>query len=212
MSATGATLVVANLPDVTVVPALTTAEEVAARVGLPLSVVGPVLGIGPGDYVTQAAFALIPGILANPASGPLPNGAVLTAGEAAAVSARVDEFNDIIARQAAAHGAVLVDIHSLTETFRERGYVVGGQRLTTGFLGGIFSLDGVHPTNTGYAVIANEFIKALNSQAAAGIPPVNVRQVQKNDPLVLEGSGHPASALSAVPARYFASAHSVITR
>ena len=210
LSATGATLVVANLPDVTVVPALTPAEEVAERVGLPLSVIGPVLGIGPGDYVTQFGLTLIPGILANPLTGPLPNGGVLTAAEAAAVSARVDEFNAIIAEQAAAHDAVLVDIHSLTETFRERGYVVGGQRLTTDFLGGIFSLDGVHPTNTGYAVIANEFIKALNSQAAAGIPPVNVRKVQKEDPLVLAGYGHPASALGAVPAETFAPLHSVI--
>jgi phospholipase/lecithinase/hemolysin len=212
LSATGATLVVANLPDVTVVPALTSAEDVAARVGLPLSVIGPVLGIGPGDYVTQGGLALIPGILANPATGPLPNGGVLTAAEAAAVSARVGEFNAVIAAQAAAHGAVLVDIHSLTETLSERGYVVGGQRLTNDFLGGIFSLDGVHPTNTGYAVIANEFIKALNTQGAAGIPPVNVRKVQKDDPLVLQDSGHPASALGAVHAESFASLQSVMVR
>lgn len=212
MSATGATLVVANLPDVTVVPALTPAEEVAARTGLPLSVIGPLLGIGPGDYVTQAGLGLIPGILANPATGPLPGGGVLTAAEAAAVSARVLEFNAIIAQQAAAHGAVLVDIHSLTNTFRDRGYVVGGQRLTTDFLGGLFSLDGVHPTNTGYAVIANEFIKALNRQAAAGIQPVNVRNVQRNDPLVLEGYGHPASALRTIPAASLAAFQSVIVQ
>jgi len=212
LSATGATLVVANLPDVTVVPALTPAEEVAARAGLPLSVVGPALGIGAGDFVTQAGLGLVPGILANPAAGPLPNGGVLTASEAATVSARVEEFNAVIAAQAAAHGAVLVDIHSLTETFRERGYVVGGQRLTTSFLGGLFSLDGVHPTNTGYAVIANEFIKALNSQRAAGIPPVNVRKVQKDDPLVLQGGGHPASALGAVNAESFAHFQSAMIR
>ena len=162
--------------------------------------------------MTQAGLGLIPGILANPATGPLPNGGVLTAAEAAAISARVLEFNSVIAEQAAAHDAVLVDIHSLTDSLRDRGYVVGGQRLTTDFLGGIFSLDAVHPTNTGYAVIANEFIKALNSQAAAGIPPVNVRQVQKDDPLVLQGGGHPASALGAVPAEPFASLQSVMVR
>lgn len=203
LAATGATLVVANIPDVTVVPALATAEEVAERVGLPLSVIGPILGIGPGDFVTQAAFGLIPAILANPATGPLPGQAVLTAAEAATIRARVDEFNAIIAEQAAAHGAVLVDIHSLVENFDERGYVSGGQRLTTDFLGGLFSLDGIHPTNTGYALIANEFIHALNTQAAAGIPPVNVRKVQRNDPLVLPGVGHPPSRRGTVPAKSF---------
>ena len=212
LSATGATLVVANVAPVTVVPALTSAEEVAERVGLPLSVIGPVLGIGPGDFVTQAAFALIPGILANPATGPLPGGAVLTAAEAAAIRARVDEFNAIIAEQAAAHDAVLVDIHTLIEDFDERGYVSGGQRLTTDFLGGLFSLDAVHPTNTGYAIIANEFIHALNTQAAAGIPPVNVRKVQRNDPLVLPGVGHPPSRRGVVPADAFESLRSVIGR
>lgn len=200
LAATGATLVVANVPDVTVVPSLTPAEEVASRVGLPLSVIGPVLGIGAGDFVTQSGLGLIPGILANPATGPLPNGAVLTNAEAAAVRARVDIFNDIIAEQAAAHDAVLVDINSLLDRIDERGYVVGGQRLTTNFLGGIFSLDAVHPTNTGYAVVANEFIHALNTQSAAGIPPVNVKSVQRNDPLIIPGSGHPASSLPHKPA------------
>ena len=100
---------------------------------------------------------------------------------------------------------MLVDIHPLTDDLRERGYVVGGQRLTTDFLGGIFSLDAVHPTNTGYAVIANEFIKALNSQAAAGIPPVNVRDIQRADPLVLPGTGHPAASRGQVPAEAFES-------
>lgn len=43
LAATGATLVVANIPDVTVVPYLTSAENVAAQLGRPLSVVGPIL-------------------------------------------------------------------------------------------------------------------------------------------------------------------------
>ena len=187
-------MVVANIPDVTVVPALITAEEVAAQVGQPLSTIGPILGIAAGDFVTQAGLGLIPGILANPATGPLPGGAVLTAAETALVKERIRDFNEIIAEQAALHGAVLVDINSVTARLDEQGYVVGGQRLTTDFLGGLFSLDGVHPTNTAYAIIANEFIKSLNRQAAAGIAPVNVRNIQRNDPLVLGGSGHPAAS------------------
>lgn len=37
-------------------------------------------------------------------------------------------------------------------------------RLTTDFLGGFFSLDGIHPTYTGHALLANEFIHVLNAQ------------------------------------------------
>src|ERR1035437_1877130 len=64
----------------------------------------------------------------------------------------------------------------------------GGQRLTTGFMGGLFSLDGIHPTNTGYAIIANEFIKTMNRSLLAGIPPVSVEQVNKTDPLIFPES------------------------
>ena len=59
-------------------------------------------------------------------------------------------------------------------------------------------MSGVHPTDTGQAVIANAFVKALNMHFAADIPPVPVRHVQTGDPLVLPGVGHPASALGHV--------------
>jgi len=191
LAATGATLVIANLPDVTVVPFLTSAEEVAAQIGLPLEVIGPILGIGPGDLLTPDAFPLIAAILANSSLGPLPDNVVLDANEIAAIRAATDEFNAFIAAEAEAKEAALVDIHGLLERAQAEGIVVGGQRLTTAFLGGLFSLDGVHPTNTGYALVANEFIKALNRRFAAGISPVTVRQVQRDDPLVLPGVGRP---------------------
>ncbi len=68
-----------------------------------------------------------------------------------------------------------------------RGERVNGRLLTTEFLGGLFSLDGVHPTNTGYAILANAFIKTLNREFAAGNPPISVEQVAKTDPLILQG-------------------------
>jgi lysophospholipase L1-like esterase len=195
LRATGATLVVANIPDVTAIPFLTPAETVAAQIGLPLFVIGPILGIGPGDFVTPDAFPLIPAILANPALGPLPANVVLDAGEVAAIQSAVDAYNAFIVAQAQANGAALVDIHTLVSRFQQQGVVVGGQQLTTGFLGGLFPLDGVHPTNTGYALIGNEFIKTLNTSFAAGIPPVSVEQIENDDPLIPSRPGRPASAL-----------------
>ena len=194
LRATGARLVVANIPDVTVIPFLTSAETVASQIGLPLYVIGPILGIAAGDFVTPDAFSLIPAILANPGLGPLPGNVVLTAQETSVIRSAVNAYNDFIAAQAAANGAVLVDIHTLTAQFQAQGVVEGGQRLTTGFLGGLFSLDGIHPTNTGYALIANEFIKSMNRDLDAGIPPVSVSEIAKDDPLVLPGVGQSPSA------------------
>jgi hypothetical protein len=198
LAATGAALVLGNIPDVTVIPYLTPAVDVATLAGAPLAAIGPVLGIGQGDFVTPDAFPLIQGILTGATQGPLPGNVVLAAGEAAAVRATVRAYNDFIAEQAALRGAALADVNGLTSRIQAHGFAVGGQRLTTEFLGGMFSLDGIHPSNTGYAIIANEFIHALNTSFAAAIAPVNVEQIKKADPLVLPGVGHPASALGAI--------------
>ena len=210
LAVTGATLVMATIPDVSVIPFLTPAEAVAVLVGAPLPTLGALLGLAPGDFVTPDAFGLIGGILAGLVPGPLPDSVVLTAAEVATIREATDAYNAVIASHAAARGAVLVDIHGLLERARGRGIVTGGQRLTTAFLGGLFSLDGIHPTDTGYAVIANAFIHALDAQAGAGIPPLPVRDVQRADPLVLPGVGHPASALGHVTPETAASLRAVL--
>ena len=185
LAATGATIVVANVPDVTAVPALTRAEEIAEAVRRPISEIEVILGIGPDDLVTARGLELISAILANPLLGPLPPSVVLRKAGVLQIRATVDAYNEIIATEAFANGAALVDIHSLDEKARLHGTRVNGRLLTTEFLGGLFSLDGVHPTNTGYAILANAFIKVLNREFAAGIPPISVEQVAKTDPLIL---------------------------
>ncbi len=198
LAATGADLVIANIPDVTVVPFLISAEEVATAVGVPIEAIGPVLGIAPGDFVVPDAFDLIGPILVGAIPGPLPDEVVLDADEVAEVRDATDAFNGFIADKAEEVDAAFVDIHTFLNFVDFAGVVVGGQRITTDFLGGAFSLDGVHPTNTGYALIANEFIHAMNTHFDGGIRPVVVRKVQKADPLVLPGVGTPPSALDAI--------------
>jgi lysophospholipase L1-like esterase len=192
LAATGATIVVANIPDVTVIPYFTPVEEAAARVGVPLEILGPALGVGPGDFLLPAALERIGPILVGAIPGPLPDDVVLDAGEVDTIRAATAAYNRIIAREAWRAGAAIVDIHGLLDCVSARGVVVGGRRLTTEFLGGLFSLDGVHPTNTGYAVIAKEFIRVLRERFGARIQPVSLRAVASEDPLVLPGVGEPA--------------------
>jgi lysophospholipase L1-like esterase len=40
--------------------------------------------------------------------------------------------------------------------------------------GGAFSLDGVHPSPRGYALIANEFIKAINAKYGSNLKGVDL--------------------------------------
>jgi lysophospholipase L1-like esterase len=195
LALTHATIVVSNIPDVTAIPFFTSADTIAQEVGLPLSVIGPILGIDEGDLVTPEGVALIPGILANPGTGPLPASVVLTSAKVIETKLIVDAYNVIIAFEAFEHGDTLVDIHSLSVRTAKHGIEADGKHLTNAFLGGLFSLDGVHPTNTGYAVIANEFIKTMNRELDTNVPPISIDQVAKNDPLVFasvkaHGQGH----------------------
>jgi len=195
LAVTHATIVVSNIPDVTAIPFFTSADTIAQEVGLPLSVIGPILGIDEGDLVTPEGVALIPGILANPSTGPLPANVVLTSKKVIETKLIVDAYNVIIAFEAFEHGDTLVDIHSLSVRTAKHGIEADGKHLTNAFLGGLFSLDGVHPTNTGYAVIANEFIKTMNRELDTNVPPISIDQVAKTDPLVFasvkaHGQGH----------------------
>jgi lysophospholipase L1-like esterase len=188
-------LIMANIPDVTVVPYLTSIEKLAGILERPVSQVKEKFGLKSGDMVTPYAFELIQamGSKLKPLPDAIPQGPVIIrASKIWQIRATVAVYNAAIALEAAKYHATLVDIYSLFNDLAAHGVVVGGQKLTTGFMGGLFSLDGIHPTNTGYAIIANEFIKTMNRSLATGIPLVLIEQVSKTDPLIFH-DGHPGT-------------------
>jgi len=194
LAATKATLIVGNLPDVMEAAYFVPVSKLAQRENLPLLLVMEALGVGPLDFVTLAALPAIEAILTRSAPGPLPvfclvaspsTPCVVTFAEAAAVRLVTIVLNAIIQVQAAIHGAVVVDLFSLIDHLYADGYQLGNSTLTTDYLGGLFSLDGLHPTNTGYGIMANEFIKDINEAFQTNIPPANILEIAEHDPLVL---------------------------
>ena len=62
----------------------------------------------------------------------------------------------------------------MKELSQNSGIQFDGVKYTAKFVtGGAFSLDGVHLTGRGYAIIANEFIKAINGKYGSTLPNVN---------------------------------------
>ena len=58
------------------------------------------------------------------------------------------------------------------------GYSLSGETYTTAYIsGGLFSLDGVHPSSRGYGIVANEYIKVMNSKFSMSIPLVDISQI-----------------------------------
>jgi len=124
-----------------------------------------------------------------PGSPPLPEnldlitgnpGVILREGELDLISQQAAAFNQIIAGTAAAFPNVhLVSVNPTLEALNNGTYrTFGGIELTTQLLvGGIFSYDGVHPQNVGYAVVAYELIEFLNSNLGAGLPQLNMYEI-----------------------------------
>jgi lysophospholipase L1-like esterase len=200
---TQAHLVIGNIPDVTAVPYMTPAALVLAQAsqqsGLPTSVLSGILGIVPGDLVNPTGTAQASAILLGTQKPPITDAGFLSAAEVVTVQAQVTAFNQVIAQQAQAAGATLVDINALFKQVTASGLPINGYTGTTAFLGGFFSLDGIHPTNTGYAVVANSFIDAMNASIKTTIPDVSLGPVAAADPLWPPNLGHAQGHALAIP-------------
>ena len=70
---------------------------------------------------------------------------------------------------------VKVDFHALLARAATTGFVIQGQVYTNAFVkGGMFSLDGIHPTDLSHGIIANALIEAVNAKFGARVPLVNL--------------------------------------
>ncbi|MCW3083276.1 MAG: hypothetical protein JWP12_642 [Bacteroidetes bacterium] len=98
---------------------------------------------------------------------------VLDSEEVYAIDAAISSYNSVIAQKAAQYNLALVDMHSFMASVKT-GIIWDGADFNAEFVtGGFLSLDGYHPNQKGYALIANEFIKAINNKYSSVIPTVN---------------------------------------
>lgn len=111
---------------------------------------------------------------------PLPAQYFLSRDELNDISLAITGYNEVIAEAAAEHNLALVDMHGMMERLKT-GMVVDGNNYSSTFISGqVLSLDGIHATPRGYAIIANEFIRAINAKYQAAIPLVNVNDYRGN--------------------------------
>ncbi len=185
LAANNTPIAVGLIPDVTSVPYLVPIAELPPNI----------TATEPGAvYVTlDGLSAALTAIAAGSPTYALNPSQTLTATEIGNIQSAVNQYNQIIWKYAFQNHATVVDTNLLLKILSVFGYYVNGKHLTTAFLGGIFSLDGVHPTNTGYAIVANTFIEVINLSYGKRIPFVDVSQIAATDPLVQQvpNSGPP---------------------
>lgn len=156
----------------------TTAAAFGAVFGKARQATAADLVVLPASSVIGTVNTLAPaGININGVTYPMANKWVLTDNEKAKVASATASFNSAITSIAAANDIAVADMNAVMNQ------LVGGLRIETGqvytanyFSGSttegqvLFSLDGVHPNARGYAVIANEIIKVINSYYHANLP------------------------------------------
>ncbi|MCL6494772.1 MAG: SGNH/GDSL hydrolase family protein [Ignavibacterium sp.] len=147
----------------------------------------PLLGQPTGKFYRDNGLVIPVGIDTTKPFGfhpqnPWPNSLILDTDEIQIANQAVTNYNNIIASTAANFNFAVVDINSVFNQIRQNdftgGTVYNGVTFRTTFVtGGLFSLDGVHPTNQGQAIIANEFIKVINNKYNAQFPLVDVSAI-----------------------------------
>lgn len=100
---------------------------------------------------------------------------VLTEKEVQKVLTATTAYNAKIKELATKYNIAFVDANAkMVELGQNSGIRYNGVNYTASFVtGGSFSLDAVHLTGKGYAIIANEFIKAINAKYKSNLPQVN---------------------------------------
>lgn len=96
---------------------------------------------------------------------PLADKWVLIPSELADIKSATDAYNQAIESIASQYDLALVDFKSILETASTTGYTDSKYTFSTKLVtGGLVSLDGVHLTSRGYAVMANAFLKAIDAK------------------------------------------------
>ncbi len=121
--------------------------------------------------LTAKAAASASSFMAYPV---LPDQYVLTQTELKNISDATTAYNITIAGLESDNVAV-VDLASMMTELSTTGLYIDGNRYTSTFVtGGVFSLDGIHATGRGSAIIANAFIDAINTKFNASVPRANI--------------------------------------
>lgn len=95
---------------------------------------------------------------------PLEDKWVLIPSEKLEIKTAIDAFNATIQATASQAGLAFVNANILMQDLANGGFTDGDFTLTSNLVtGGAFGLDGVHPNARGYALIANEFMKAIDA-------------------------------------------------
>ncbi|MGN8059416.1 SGNH/GDSL hydrolase family protein [Pedobacter sp. 22163] len=195
LTAGGQKGIVGTIPDVTAVPyfnTVTVAALLNAAKAINPAAAAIYIQTGTGAVRPATAEDLIrlpfqsEGIFGKPNGSGIPYGLhplnpienkwVLDKDEVIKVKDYVNSYNSSIKSLATSKGLAIADTYAYFNQVKT-GINVQGVGINASFItGGAFSLDGIHLTPRGNAVIANVFIDAINAKYGSTVPNIDIAQ------------------------------------
>jgi len=191
LSAAGKMVVYGNLPDVTKIGFLVDRDDLER-------ILGDDFDLEEGNFTTIVVMFLLKLGLVGAEIFKDPN-LILDEIEIGIIQKRIQDLNDIIDETVSDNSivadgsAVVVDINMLFDDYAADPPIFAGITIKRNYLEGLFSLDGVHPSNIGHALIASAFIEAYNDNFMFNVDPIieeELNQITLDDPFVdVDGDG-----------------------
>ncbi len=202
LKSTKAAVVVANIPDILDMPYFNTVSRfvIDTVTNMPAKDANgnpiPLVGTNESDLILLPAKAFVkrgyglPSSFPNSNGKPLPDDVILDPAEQQTVKDLIEGFNTVIDSVCLFRQIPVVDMHGFFKEIND-GYSIAGLTVTNKFItGGFYSLDGVHPSDLGHALIANQWLQVINNTYRMSVPLVNIIQavdhIQYSDSLLVQ--------------------------
>lgn len=178
----GSDILLLTIPDPLDTAYFATVEAAARLLRVPAEYLARSYRLRPGDRLSLYGLLEVAYQLLAEGPRPLDRGCVLAGAAADAISGRVRELNAAIQTMGHGRGVLVYDLAGLFRGLANTTVSVGSRRVSPGYLGGIYTLNGLTPGQFGHALIANELLQALGSHYGASLPPVDLAGVLAVDP------------------------------
>jgi hypothetical protein len=202
---TFANVIVMNVPDPTGAAYFSTIDEAAKLYKTDAATLMSTFGLKSGDLVTLGGLVEIGQQLSGRRTVTnLSSNSVLKASVVAAVQTAVQSYNSTIASVAQKNGFLTYDLYAFYQEAASTGIPAGSHTLGGGYLEGFYSRDGIFPTQTAHAALANRLLALINRTYHRNFNLVNVDAVANRDDLVPKGdntAGPRRIGIPGVPSR-----------
>lgn len=182
-------LIIGNIPDITDFPYFNTVPAVVIDTVTNAPYLDnsgnmvPLIGVNSGDKITTSAKGAMSqgyGIPADVLHGngePIPDDMILDVSEIEISRQAVEAYNTIIDSVCANRKIPVVNMHAFYQQLKT-GIYVAGMEINDDFIsGGFYSLDGIHPSDLGNGLIANEWLEVINAKVPVSVPLVNLNNL-----------------------------------